>query len=172
MKNLFLFLFCLTLLVACDNDDDQNSQDPVSQLPEATQTGENTAGCLVNGEVFLPKGGGLAGNKNCFYQYVDGGYNFLMRFSDFSGNDASSVGLGTQNAKIEKGQTYILNARPFFTNNEDGKGGGYSITKNGVQNQYSTTPQVVGEMTITKLDFENNIVSVRFGLMPLMTKEK
>ena len=40
--------------------------------------------------------------------------------------------------------------------------GGYSITKNGVQNQYSTTPQVVGEMTITKLDFENNIVSGTF----------
>ncbi|MFD1553252.1 hypothetical protein DNU06_17485 [Putridiphycobacter roseus] len=29
---------------------------PLEQLPEATQTGANTFGCLVDGEVYIPKG--------------------------------------------------------------------------------------------------------------------
>ncbi len=159
-----LLIFPLWGLGGCSNDDDQSSQDPVSQLPEATQTGANTAGCLVNGEVFLPKGGGLAGNKNCFYQYVDGGYHFMMRFSDFSGDDSSSVRLGTQNATIENGKTYSLNARPFYSNNEDGRGGGYEIytLEPFSETYHSTTNEITGEMTITKLDFENNIVSGTF----------
>ena len=129
MKTKYIFLFVLPILfvlLSCNKDDDRPT-DPVDLLPPATQVGANKVGCLVNGEAFLPKGGGLSGNYNCYYQFVDGGYHFLMRFSDFSGQGARSVGIGTQNAKIEEGQTYMLNARPFFTNNENGRGGGILI---------------------------------------------
>ncbi len=34
---------------------------PIDQLPPATQTGANTFGCLVNGEVFKPSGSPLGG---------------------------------------------------------------------------------------------------------------
>ena len=34
----------------------KNDPDPVSQLPPATQTGANTFGCLVNGQLWTPKG--------------------------------------------------------------------------------------------------------------------
>ncbi|WCO01932.1 hypothetical protein [Psychroserpens ponticola] len=53
MKNL-TFLVLLILLSSCKNDDDSSTPtNPVDQLPSATQTGENTFGCLVNGEPFV-----------------------------------------------------------------------------------------------------------------------
>ncbi|SDH78917.1 hypothetical protein [Winogradskyella thalassocola] len=55
MKKLILLILILSLLstTSCNNDDDNGSNDPIDQLPDATQTGENTFGCLVNGESFV-----------------------------------------------------------------------------------------------------------------------
>ncbi|MBC3756896.1 hypothetical protein H7U19_00675 [Hyunsoonleella sp. SJ7] len=44
-----LLLSLFVLSTACCNKDDDNSTDPIDQLPPATQTGENTFGYLVNG---------------------------------------------------------------------------------------------------------------------------
>ena len=37
---------------------------PLEQLPPATQTGANTFGCLVDGEVYIPKG-------NIYYKAIE-----------------------------------------------------------------------------------------------------
>lgn len=158
---LILLLPLLLILTNCKKDDD-HVKDPVELLPPATQTGANTVGCLVNGEAFLPKGGGLSGNKNCFYQFVDGGYHFGLSFRIIVNNDTQSVSLFTRDKVIEEGQTYILDANRFV--DTIGRGAGYSHFNYdaGIENYYFTTTAVTGEMTITKLDFENNIVSGTF----------
>ena len=46
---IFKLLLTITLMISCGSDDD-NSQNPIDQLPPATQTGTNTFGFLVNGE--------------------------------------------------------------------------------------------------------------------------
>ncbi len=46
-----LLLIALTFL-NCSSSDDPISQD---QLPPITQTGANTFGCVINGEVLIPK---------------------------------------------------------------------------------------------------------------------
>jgi len=53
MKNLTLLLLIsiLCLSAGCKKDDD--SPDNLYELPDATQTGENTFGCLVNGEPWV-----------------------------------------------------------------------------------------------------------------------
>ena len=52
MKSLFFSLFSIFFfLQSCNNDDDNSSNDPIDQLPPATQTGENTFGFLLNGAV-------------------------------------------------------------------------------------------------------------------------
>lgn len=161
-KILLIYCFLSFVLLSCKSDDD-NSVNPVDQLPPATQTGANKAGCLVNGEVFLPKGGGLGGNYNCYYQFVDGGYHFNMNFSDHTGAGTKGILIGTNNAIIEEGVTYSLNTITYG-NGEGGRGGGYShlnFSEN-IEKYYTTTPEVTGEMKITKLDFENNIVSGTF----------
>lgn len=49
---LLLSIFSLSMLISCIDDPFDN--DPKS-LPPITTTGENTFGCLVNGELFVPK---------------------------------------------------------------------------------------------------------------------
>jgi hypothetical protein len=73
---LYLCLLCLTIVTSCNNDDDQ-PQDPISQLPPATQTGENTFGALLDGEIFIP--GGLQNPLNCTYQSINGESFFLLK---------------------------------------------------------------------------------------------
>ncbi|WP_243462699.1 hypothetical protein [Bacteroides stercorirosoris] len=51
MKKL-LFLFLLVLCCACEED---KSVDP-TLMPEATTTGQNTLGCLIDGWYILPGG--------------------------------------------------------------------------------------------------------------------
>ena len=55
MKNSLLLILLLPLLALRCNQDPEPT-DPIDQLPEATQTGANTFGCLVDGEVYLPEG--------------------------------------------------------------------------------------------------------------------
>lgn len=55
MKTL-LFFMSLLAMTACSNNDDT----PQDQLPEATTIGANTAGCLINGKVLIPKNGSQA----------------------------------------------------------------------------------------------------------------
>ena len=42
------------LFFSCKKD----KKTPLEQLPDATQEGKGTFGCLINGEVFMPNGGG------------------------------------------------------------------------------------------------------------------
>lgn len=50
MKKLLFTLFITLLITACKKETLQ------SELPPATQTGENTVGCLINGETVFPEG--------------------------------------------------------------------------------------------------------------------
>ncbi|CAD0001286.1 hypothetical protein [Flavobacterium salmonis] len=55
MKNLLLLFTALFILTSCDKDkDDDKPTNPIDQLPPVTQTGANTFGCLLDGEVFKP----------------------------------------------------------------------------------------------------------------------
>lgn len=52
MKTAILFL--LLALSSCSKDNDSEPQD---QLPPISTTGTNTAGCIINGKVLIPKNG-------------------------------------------------------------------------------------------------------------------
>jgi hypothetical protein len=82
MKNFAPFLIFLLIvgINSCSKKDDCDN--PVDCLPPATQTGEGTIGCLVNGEVFKPGGSQLGGpTQQVFYQFVDGEYHFGLSAS-------------------------------------------------------------------------------------------
>lgn len=66
MKHFFLLLLTTITLSCCSSDDDNNNGD---QLPPETQTGANTAGCLVDGQVFLPHQRGLNAALLCIYEF-------------------------------------------------------------------------------------------------------
>jgi hypothetical protein len=152
MKHIITFLFITTFLTCCNKDGNPTTTNPVDQLPPATQTGANTFGCLLDGQVFKP---GLTNNSyNCFYQFVDGSYYFSLQANRRdSNNNLVRLGCSTQRLQIFEGQIYQLKER--IDGNANGK---YFFNLDFVY----TTSTEVGELKITKLDFTNNIVSGTF----------
>ncbi|TXE16300.1 hypothetical protein ES692_13330 [Psychroserpens burtonensis] len=111
---LYLCLLCLTIVTSCNNDDDQ-PQDPISQLPPATQTGERTFGALLDGEPFIPRGG--INPLDCVYQSVNGEYYFGLQGNKRNdNNNLILIGLGTNNLEIDENITYALGGTFSETN--------------------------------------------------------
>jgi hypothetical protein len=157
MKNLFSIIIFTTFLACCNKDDNPTPTNPVDQLPPATQTGANTFGCLLDGEVFKP---GLTNNSyNCFYQLVDGEYYFAVTANNTKNNVLKAISVGTEKLSISQGQTLTLLERAYGNAN-----GRYFIGSNitGIVENYYTSTENTGELKITKLDFTNNIVSGTF----------
>ena len=100
-KKLYILLFLFSavagvggLFLSCDSDDDSGCVG-IDCLPEATQSGAGTFGCLVNGEPFVDN----SGSFNCFYQLVDGEYFFSISAQfDYP---IKGLGIGSQNISIQ-----------------------------------------------------------------------
>ncbi len=144
----FLILLFSFLFIHCNNDDDGHQA-----LPPATQTGEGTFACYVDGKAFIDTSGGWF---NCFYQYV-GGYYFSIGGQDEE-KAPWAIMIQTNDKTISQGEILPLKSDTrgnafatglFYTSNT---GGDYSLTNN----------EYTGELHITKLDFENHIVSGTF----------
>jgi|TARA_B110001469_G_scaffold126963_1_gene146095 hypothetical protein len=156
MKKLFLLLTITLTLSCCNKDDDDDNQ----SLPSATQTGTNTVGCLVNGQVFLPHQEGINAPVNCFYQYDNGEFYFTMNFADLRGTTNERVVLQTAQIDLQENQTYILDKNSVDDGFDFiGAGGVYSLS---VSNRYYTNTIQTGELTITRNDLSNSIISGTF----------
>ena len=151
MKNL-LFLFTILLTLSCCKNDDDNPTDPIDQLPPATQTGEQTFGCLINGEAFLPDTFG-SGRPNAFYQFVNGAYTFVISSSSGGGNSFIGIGVGGIDIQPLEESTYNLI--------EEQSGSTFGkVIKN--VDSYSTSVSNQGFLNITNFDPENFIISGTF----------
>ena len=154
---LLLFLICI---FGCSNDDDKPSN-PVDKLPPATQTGQGTFACLVDGKPFIDTSGYPNNlNFNCFYQYIDGGYYFGIGGDDEGfvyTNQPWSIDFGTINKTISEGETLQL------LDDSPGNAGGGLFSFTNVDNQTAhTNAEYTGELHITKFDLEKQIVSGTF----------
>ena len=151
MKKLLLILLTTFALSCCNKDDDKPIAE-IDKLPPATQTGANTVGCLLDGKAFLP--GNFPNSTNCFYQFVDGNYYFALalRKRD-SQNNLIGLDIGTNAKQIFQNETLELleylpdNASAAYI---------YGTFQNFTNNIHT------GELTITKLDEINHIVSGTF----------
>jgi len=155
MKKLILFTLLFTsLLSCCDNDDNEANE----VLPPATQTGAGTFACKINGQSFIDTSGGYF---NCFYQLIDGEYFFGIGGNDedyANTNTPWSISLGTTKKTISENE--VLPLLEIIDGNASGDGG-FSFSNTNNQSS-STSSQYTGELTITKLDFTNHIVSGTF----------
>lgn len=159
--HLFAFALLLTVLLSfqCKKP---KSDNPTDQLPPETQTGAGTFGCLVNGEVFKPKGDLFSGQiKGCAYQYINGGYYFQL----YANRDESTpeqpvskgVSIGSDSVTIQQGKVYKLG-----TLKKGGIGGQYSIIAFTTITNFKTSDSLQGELHITRLDEAKQIVSGTF----------
>jgi len=149
MKKLFLLLLIISTFSACNKDDDNDET-----LPEATQTGAGIFACKVNGQSFIDTSGGYF---NCFYQNINGEYYFGIQGIN-NIEMLTSITIGTT-AKIinESEKSQLLEN----INGNAWAGGRFKLNIN--SSQFSNTEDnYTGELTITKLDFTNHIVSGAF----------
>jgi hypothetical protein len=152
MKTLINLLLMVLLISfnSCSKQDDCDN--PVDCLPPATQTGEGTIGCLINGEVFKPGGSQFSGpTQQVSYDFVNGGYSFGLSANHRDSNKSIRIFIG--NEVINQGDTFILSTRGEFSN--------YGEYKNGLDRNF-TNEDNIGEITFVKFDNINGIVSGNF----------
>ena len=148
MRKLFLTLTVL-LFLACSKNDD--NQDYKTTLPEATQTGVVMFACYVDGKAYISKG---YGQVTCFYQWVDGRQHFIVS-GDFDNNYLALISVG--GGVIEQGMKYSLKS------SESGYAGSATFVLDEVFARGSeTNMKYTGELTITTLNMEKEIVSGTF----------
>ena len=149
-----MLLIAFTLF-SCNNDDDDNRA-PIDQLPEATQTGRGIFGALVDGEAFVETNNFF----NTFYQQVDGEFFFGIQ-GEFEGRrKVRAIGLNTSQKTISDGEILTLEQIDFGTAYGQVT---FGLEVNNIMLS-TTTENNTGTLTITKLDFENNIVSGTFEM--------
>ena len=149
-KSNFL-LFSLSIILLCNiNCKDKFTLNPVKEeLPAITQTGANTFGFLLNGEVWLPKTALLQERLDLTYDpnYKRGSFGILAnRYLSTTDKMELSIGL----IGVDKPGKYD------FSNN----GVIYNDQKSSCY--YFDNRIVSGSITITKIDLTNKFISGTF----------
>jgi hypothetical protein len=160
MKNMILYITLVLLFSSCDKDDNKSS----NELPAATTTGANTAGCLVNGQVFLPRGNSQFGpTLSCFYQQDQDGYHLGLSIVEKGSNENKSVTISTNPLQLIQNTTYNLAEQTNNGSNYNSNFGQFIINSNIYSsNQFYTTNTNIGELKITRLDTQQKIISGTF----------
>ena len=178
MKKTIFTIFALMLLIACSKDNPE-PEDPLAKLPPETQTGANTFGCIINGQVFYPRDGTSSlfnpAGKGLILWGAPGG---TMQFDELEirnlqdGKPANSMIIHLQGLdQIKTGEYIWQNSN--FQSSIDGLMQNYVFAKiydasvNGWR--YYGSFENSGKITITRYDFLNRIVSGTFnGKLKLM----
>ena len=148
-KMLFLMLISLCVFACKDREPDPNV------LPEATQTGANTAGALVDGKVWVATTTFLnPPGSRCEQIGTKTKITLDLRNKANIGSNSIEIHALIENFEINK--TYVLS--------EDSTIGGanYAIFINAEGIGYLSNSTYYGRIKITRLDIQNQIVSGTF----------
>ena len=153
MKNSIYILLLTLVFISCKKDDEVPQ--PIDDLPPATQVGAVMLACKVNGVPYICKG---YEQVTSYYQWVNGGYGFVVTGRK-EYNLMWQITIGNKgNAPIVEGKTYYLNSdNPGYYGGGKVEGGPDNYLETAL-----TSGIYTGEMTITKFDLENEIVSGTF----------
>lgn len=154
MKN-FLFISTLLLIsLSCHKDRDQDSD----VLPAATQSGANTGGALVNGNVWvskIEKSSIVVGENNTIYKYTNeypNPYSLTIHLRNINNLTGNNIMINLKSNSDFAPGDYILNET------ENSSGYYYSSST-----FYVTDSDNKGVLTITKFDKANKIISGTFS---------
>ncbi|WP_034061122.1 hypothetical protein [Lacinutrix jangbogonensis] len=110
-KTLITTILILLLLFGCSKDDDNNTFTPT--LPEATQTGENTFGCYIDGVLLTPRDGSGTFNSSdrgmkIFSFPPDRLYNEII-INDYASEKTGKIVLHILDLENTQVSNYIVN---------------------------------------------------------------
>lgn len=153
VKIIWLWLPFL-LLAGCHKKDPS----PEEQLPAATQTGANTFGCLVNGQVWMPQGNDGTSNYTVSYDtFPDGGLLEIATYRIYGQgvSDFQSLSLWTKQLN-NPGTFSFQNTQTSIARFNDQKT--TCFWRSSDSNTYRR-----GTLTITRLDRQAGIISGTFA---------
>jgi hypothetical protein len=152
MKTYPLLLAALLGLSQCKKKDVA----PVDQLPPATQTGANTIGCLVNGQVWTPQGNDGSNNYIVVYDQALGASLDLRtyRYQQKPTNNYQYLNIFAGNVRIAGGYDLrdLVHTRVSWYDRLTG-----CDLRSGDADTYHK-----GTLTITRLDLQAGIISGTF----------
>ncbi|WP_299618882.1 hypothetical protein [uncultured Tenacibaculum sp.] len=150
-------------LFSCSSDD-ISEQD---QLPPISQTGENTMGCLVNGEVFIPKDktgfSGVGGDKPKGITVIKGSNLPQYEYFSIALNNYEGIYIYLYIAKESPlEETYVFSDSPGVAASLDKPDYNHSFGL--IYDSKLTSYQNSGSITFTKADSENGLYAGIFNL--------
>lgn len=153
MKKIFIVLSSLLILISCKKD--------IDELPAATQTGANTFGARVKGELWVPQGFGVVLTAPILEASYSGNNAILINARNFSSSPTETeIEIYLQNA-IKPG-TYLLNQVTAHFPNHTANYAYYVERRFTPTNEWITNNQYTGKVEVTRLDTVNNIISGTF----------
>lgn len=161
LSSLSLLLFILLSASTCKKQNTLEME--LAKLPPATQTGQNTFGCLVNGKAWV------AQNKDCF-PYCDPSFKMyyddahagnlliigILQHSKQSINQRIGIGIDSTNLKNKFDFSLKPNNMGFYFMNSNLTGDYYWI------NSMDANTLASGSVVLTKYDLQAGIISGTF----------
>lgn len=154
MKNILSLLASLLILAGCKKS--------VESLPEPTQTGANTFGLNLDGKFWVPQK--FAGINTAILNAQLTGLNqndLLITAQNFA-SEPTEKEFQLYIKNITGPGNYPLNQNTDIYSNASGSYGYYVKRKITPLNEWITTSQYTGSVTITKWDLPNMIVAGTF----------
>ncbi|MDQ3683023.1 MAG: DUF6252 family protein [Bacteroidota bacterium] len=153
MKITLIIISSLLILISCKKE--------VDELPAVTQTGANTFGARVKGELWIPQGFGVVPTAAILEARFSGNNSILINARNFSSSPTETeIDIYLQNAT--KPGTYLLNQTTAHFPNHNASYGYYVERRFTPTNEWITNNQYTGKVEITRLDTVNNIISGTF----------
>lgn len=156
MQKILIGLLSLCFLIACKKE--------VTELPAATQTGANTFGAKVDGNLWIPQGFGPIPASDILEARMTGTSYLMINARNYA-SSPNETEFEILVAGITGPGTYLLNntvGRPSSLSY------GYYVKRNLTpQNEWMTSSTYTGSVTITKLDIVNKIAAGSFQFSAL-----
>ena len=154
MKKLLLGLLAVSLFAGCDKE--------IEELPEPTETGANTFGAKINGELWGPmKLQGIINTKVLEARYYGDGTLLITASNYASSPKESEMEIYLYNVK-DTG-TYIVNDNTVHYPRPAANFMYFEERKLTPTETWITNSKYTGTVTISKLDTQNKIVAGTFS---------
>jgi hypothetical protein len=154
MKNLFLLAFAGLIICSCNKK--------ASELPAATENGENTFGASVNGALWVPRKPGIMPHAELVEASFAGGDNYIIHARDF-GSTPKETEFEIYLKDVTKTGTYNLNTT---TEKYPGQSASYAYFVERTMTptyEYITTSATPGTVNITKVDKAAHVIAGTFS---------
>lgn len=154
MKNILVLALLVLSLAGCKKD--------VDELPEPTQSGANTFGAKVDGELWMPQGFGIVPTAPIIEARYAGGNSVFINARNF-GSSPSETEFELYLQEITgSGATILLNQNTANYPSNSASYGYFVKRRIRPLYEYITSAQNTGRVEVTRFDTDANIISGTF----------